>query len=336
MMNALDLSIVSSFTSDMMEPHLKWWMDGFMNESDSLAGPVVAFQPLNTIMMQLLDPNSPFAKRNIATESHGFNVVMFRWEDVWKFANFDKEADSPVEVFRKLTNSYCDDLLAALESYVGVSSTPLLILETKSSPDILMDGELSEVVASLGHKFSQRVQAILGKKKSRLVSLIPWKRVDELYSVSGGNYYCKDTDVMGHVPYTELYHVALSTMIIRTVWGRLNHNSTFKVIASDADNTLWQGTVSEDGCDLLKIEKFFLKLQQRLVSLQKSGMLISIVSMNDLAEVEKVFEHRASDMALQSENIVTMKVNWEPKVSNDNSNIFSVMRRELISLKPRF
>ena len=41
---------------------------------------------------------------------------------------------------------------------------------------------------------------------------------------------------------------AVSTALIRHIWGLVNtNNGTFKVIATDADNTLWKGTVSEDG-----------------------------------------------------------------------------------------
>ena len=45
-------------------------------------------------------------------------------------------------------------------------------------------------------------------------------------------------------------------------------------------------------------------------------MLVAVVSMNDLVEVEKVFEHRESEMVLKKEQVVSMMVNWEPKVNN--------------------
>ena len=62
------------------------------------------------------------------------------------------------------------------------------------------------------------------------------------------------------------------------------------------------------------MEKHFLRLQRRFAALQKSGALVSVVSMNDVAEVEKVFDLRADDLALKREHVVSMSVNWEPKV----------------------
>ena len=307
----LDISLVSTFTSDMMETHLTWWMREVLQ-----AKPLLTFHPLNTVVMQLIDPISSFRKRCTSSPSNAtpFNVIMIRWEDTWRFAAPKSNAVQKRESFEKLANLYCDSIIMALDTHVKDCSIPLLLMTTKPSPQILLDFEISALNSKMERRLQQEVNALVARSGTKSLSLIPWKTVDQLYPVEGTSYYCKDTDAMGHVPFTEVYHICLSTVITRHIWTIMHANSTFKVIATDADNTIWDGTVSEDGFERLIIENNFLELQKRFVAFQKQGMLVSVVSMNDLVEVEKVFEHRAADMVLKKENVVSMKVNWDPKV----------------------
>ena len=52
-------------------------------------------------------------------------------------------------------------------------------------------------------------------------------------------------DELGGVPYTEDYFVLLATEVIRR-WDALTR-APLKVLALDADNTLWQGVLGEEG-----------------------------------------------------------------------------------------
>ena len=62
------------------------------------------------------------------------------------------------------------------------------------------------------------IESIIARTGTKSLSFVPWKIVDQLYPVDGGDYYCKDTDAMGHVPFTEEYHISLSTVIARHMW----------------------------------------------------------------------------------------------------------------------
>ena len=82
--------------------------------------------------------------------------------------------------------------------------------------------------------------------------------------------------------------------------------SVRKVLAVDADNTLWRGIISEDGMD--KVEPY-QEFQKYLLSLRARGVLLVLLSKND------PFEFRA-DMALERGSFAAVGVNWGPKAGN--------------------
>jgi len=88
-------------------------------------------------------------------------------------------------------------------------------------------------------------------------------------------------------------------------WERLR--SPRKVLAVDADNTLWRGILSEDGPDALVP---FAEFQAGLKAFADEGVVLVVLSKNDsLADVPSAtFELRDS--------VSKCKVNWEPKAGN--------------------
>ena len=73
-----------------------------------------------------------------------------------------------------------------------------------------------------------------------------------------------------------------------------------KVLAVDADNTLWKGILSEDGKDELKPCAVF---QEGLKTLAAEGVALVLLSKNDPGSIDLDY-------------FVSRKVNWEPKAGN--------------------
>lgn len=93
-----------------------------------------------------------------------------------------------------------------------------------------------------------------------------------------------------------------------------------KVLALDADNTLWGGIVGEDGLRGIQIGddfpgNLYRTLQDRAKHLKSQGVLLALVSKNDEASVIEVFEANA-DMPLKLTDFTRRKVNWRDKASN--------------------
>jgi FkbH-like protein len=93
-----------------------------------------------------------------------------------------------------------------------------------------------------------------------------------------------------------------------------------KVLAIDLDNTLWGGTVGEDGLSGLKLSDeypgvFFKNLQRTVLDVSRRGILVSLVSKNNMQDALQVIDDHP-DMLLRREHIAAMRINWEPKAAN--------------------
>ena len=89
-----------------------------------------------------------------------------------------------------------------------------------------------------------------------------------------------------------------------------------KVLAVDADNTLWRGIVSEEGADAVTPYAAF---QRGLLALKEKGVLLVLLSKNDPVAGGTSPLARAlarADMPLSLEDFAFVGVNWEPKPGN--------------------
>ena len=85
-----------------------------------------------------------------------------------------------------------------------------------------------------------------------------------------------------------------------------------KALIFDCDNTLWKGTLGEDGFNGIKV---FQEIQFLALRLAKKGVIIGLCSKNNPEDVDYVLEHHP-DMVLTDNDIVIKKVNWDNKVLN--------------------
>ena len=89
-----------------------------------------------------------------------------------------------------------------------------------------------------------------------------------------------------------------------------------KVLAVDADNTLWRGIVSEDGAEAVEP---YAEFQRGLLELKRQGVFLALLSKNDSpaaggSAIEQVFAR--DDMPLKLTDFAYVGVNWEPKAGN--------------------
>lgn len=95
----------------------------------------------------------------------------------------------------------------------------------------------------------------------------------------------------------------------------------YKAIVLDCDDTLWGGVIGEDLLDGIELDPYdfpgnvFWRVQNELLALEKSGILICLCSKNNPEDVEDVLE-KHPHMLLKNEHIIIKKVNWNDKVSN--------------------
>jgi FkbH-like protein len=90
-----------------------------------------------------------------------------------------------------------------------------------------------------------------------------------------------------------------------------------KCIVLDCDNTLWGGIIGEDGLGGIKLgDEFpgtaYRDFQKLLLYWRSQGVMLTIASKNNEADVWEVFD-RHSSMVLKREHIVAWQIGWEPK-----------------------
>ena len=93
-------------------------------------------------------------------------------------------------------------------------------------------------------------------------------------------------------------------------------SGTFKVVATDADNTLWAGLVSEDGVEGVSAEphgrafRHFV-YQGFLLRLKAAGILLAVISRNDEDTVRAALD--SGRMPLKSEDFVAIQAGYGAK-----------------------
>ena len=82
-----------------------------------------------------------------------------------------------------------------------------------------------------------------------------------------------------------------------------------KILAVDADNTLWNGIVSEDGAAAVTP---YVDFQKGLLALKARGVLLVLLSKNDSLDETLA----RADMPLSLDDFAAVCVNWSPKAGN--------------------
>jgi len=106
---------------------------------------------------------------------------------------------------------------------------------------------------------------------------------------------------------------AVDAALVR-LWGKRK-----KVLVLDGDNTLWGGIVGEDGVEGVACDEnypgiAYKRFQLYLKALKASGLVLTMVSKNNEADVWELFAKR--QMPLRLDDFILTKINWNPKSQN--------------------
>lgn len=93
-----------------------------------------------------------------------------------------------------------------------------------------------------------------------------------------------------------------------------------KCLVLDLDNTLWGGILGEDGVTGIQIGgdypgKTFLYWQQALLELSRTGIILTVCSKNNEADVLEAWEKNPF-MVLRREHFSAWRINWQDKATN--------------------
>ncbi len=142
--------------------------------------------------------------------------------------------------------------------------------------------------------------------------------VDDLvYDIGKKAFYSPKMWYIGSMPYSIKGLTALSELIIQYLSA--SKGAKKKCIAVDLDNTLWGGVIGEDGIENIQLSnskegRRYKDAQRLLKQMKNQGVMLAILSKNNLEDVEPVFSH--PDMLLKHEDFVAESINWDSKAGN--------------------
>jgi FkbH-like protein len=280
----LRLCVAASFTIQPVASALRVWGRAFGFEIEC------QFADYDQIIQTLVDPEGPFAA-NVG----GVNIVLTRPEDL-------------VPEFGIDSTTRLEDFLNALRSYAA----------NAASPAQLLVGTLPPVVSTFSH-VSERLAAELRDRWNTAIEQLPGVVVVEfgrsVQNLGIAQARSTQAELSARAPYSPQLYQALAIELVRSIRG--TRRAPAKVILLDCDNTLWGGVVGEVGLKGIQLGpdgagRSFQMLQRYLKRLEARGILLAVVSKNELSDVLEVFEKHPA-MILRSNDIVAWRVNWEPK-----------------------
>jgi len=280
----LDVVIAATFTADPLVPSLTLWSRAFgIKARTRMLG-------FNQVHESLLDPESP-----LRTNS-GLNIVLARPEDL---LSADEGA----------ANERIESLLCALEQCARHSNGRVVVA---SLPPVVSNLHWfdADLVAKLRAKWNARIAEHPDLEVIDLAGIVEKLGVTASRSQS--------MELQTRSPYSPILYQELGREAGRLI--RKRYRPAAKVLALDADNTLWGGVVAEEGPSGVEVGadgsgRPFQLFQEAVLRLRERGVLLAIVSRNEPADVWAVFDNHPG-MRLTRSHITASRINWKPKSQN--------------------
>lgn len=279
------IAVSSTFSDEPVGDYIKWWCKQFKENV------VVKFAQYNQVFQQLLDPGS------LISNNSGANILLIRFEDYIRNINgTDKEkCDMLEQNYRDLV-----DILKNKQKEV-----PYFVGLFPVSTHLSLSDAVIKYLEDVNTRWANELAEINN------IYTIDFTDTDRLYEIK--QVFDPERDEEGHLPFSEEYFAAMGTVIARNIcsWKK----QQFKVIALDCDNTLWKGICGEEGAKGVSISGPFAEFQKFLITQYEKGMLLTLCSKNNEADVWEVFDNNP-DMLLKKEHFTAWRINWQSKSAN--------------------
>lgn len=206
-------------------------------------------------------------------------------------------------------DEWCATFKALAEN---LPSIPLFV----SSIDIQLHVQYGAEVNIAQHLEDYYIKKVEELHRSGIpIYVLPVK--DSIVDMGRKNFYSSKMWYVGSMPYSIKGLTEITGLILRYIGTVKGMHK--KCLAVDLDNTLWGGVIGEDGVDGIVLSNHkegarYYDAQRILKKMKNQGVMLAILSKNNLEDVEPVFAH--PDMVLQHEDFVAEVIDWEPKSVN--------------------
>lgn len=210
----------------------------------------------------------------------------------------------------------------AIVDIIGLCKKLYIDISTDSNSHILWFlfednySQLSIVSGYYYDTFVDKINIELSGSLKDNVSFIDLKRI--IAEIGAVNAY----DPKGKYRWSAPYSKALIKAAVKEIYKKylIEKGITKKCLVLDCDNVLWDGVLSEDGIENIKLSgnglgRPYQDFQRFVLSLYYHGVILAVCSKNDLSDVMIMFNEH-SEMILKEEHIACLQVNWGNKPDN--------------------
>jgi FkbH-like protein len=295
------LGVTASFTPT---PLYRTLLTTFVSGEDA----EVVEADFNQVHQTLLDPEASLGAAPDAL------LVLWRVEDIFTQSLVDWVVDSAdpsglVEDVRQL-GLLVKQAAAGTSAPLVVSTPPVPVLPWLDPLDTRTSVRLTVLHGRL-------VEAFLDGIDDAPVTFVDLDALVRTHGVQQA--YDTRNDLMYRQPFSSTF-----TKVLGELLGEALNSLTVavpKVLAVDADNTLWGGILGEDGADGVIIGDSFpgngyRALQNGLAYQVANGTLLVMLSKNNDTDMDEMFEARQGDLVLTPKHFATMRVDWNSKADN--------------------
>jgi len=274
----LKITVASTFTAEPLSPVL-----ALVLEKCGLPA-AVEFAPYQQVFQELTHPDSALARNQ-----NGVNLLLVRPEDFTRFHTGSAEQKIAAQTAVWL------EMRDLVQTFAQRSSAPLILALAPSTtvPAINALEAFPPLAPQPG-----------------FLLLTP---ADLLGAQSPASIADPVTDASGHIPYTADFFLSLALTLGRRIYAL--KAPPHKVIAVDADETLWSGVCGESGPTGVQLDKARRHLQAFLRARRDEGFLLCLCSKNAEADIRETFAAHP-DWPLQFGDFTAHRINWQSKSAN--------------------
>ena len=138
-------------------------------------------------------------------------------------------------------------------------------------------------------------------------------------NVGVANWHNQTLWHLGKIPFAPKYNPIYGDWVMRLVAARLGRSRRCLIL--DLDNTLWGGTIGDDGLNGIIIGnghatgEAHTALQRTALALRERGVVLAVSSKNEDSVARSPFKEHP-DMLLREHHIAVFQANWQDKASN--------------------
>ncbi len=295
------VSVLRNFTVEGIEPFFKYHcLKCGLN-------PKIDFGNYDQVRQDIFDENSHLNSSSpdiVLIALYLETYVADSWRTGW----------SATEVMAGLSALYSDvarvtDAVVAVNTFIVPFHSNFGIVSISDFPSRLHET----------HLLNTLVRRFVAENSSKFV-LVDWERIVRLL----GQADCMDYRFwyMSKAPFKQRFLDAYSLELVKI--ARALKGKSKKCLILDCDNTLWGGTVGEDGLAGIKLDRHsypgnvFYEFQNSVLDLHNRGILICLCSKNNEHDVWEVLDKHPY-CVLKREHLTAWRINWMDKASNIGS-----------------